>query len=242
MKNRVGEVNFNKYGHKMTIVSYNKYSDIVVEFEDGYQVHTGYHAFKKGQVKSLYDRTVIGVGFLGGRKYKITDENNKMTKQYATWREMLKRCYSPKFQKENTTYIGCIVTEEWHNFQNFAKWFDENYYEIFGEQVELDKDILIKGNKVYSPETCVFVPKYINQIFTKQESTKGYHIEKSTNKYRVVGRDVSGKRVSLGLFKEPSEALFVYKTFKEKTIKELANQYIDEIPLKLYNAMITYKV
>ena len=66
--------------------------------------------------------------------------------------------------------MDCSVYEGWHNFQNFAKWYEDNYYEIEEEQMHLDKDILVKGNKVYSPDTCVFVPETINGLFVKSNA------------------------------------------------------------------------
>lgn len=75
---------------------------------------------------------------------------------------MLRRCYDKQFQERQPTYKGCIVCEEWYNFQNFAKWFDENYYEIEGEKIALDKDLLKLNNKIYSPSTCCFLPQRIN--------------------------------------------------------------------------------
>ena len=86
---------------------------------------------------------------------------------------MLTRCYSDKYKKKKPTYEDCKVYEELLNFQNFAKWDSENYYEIEGETMCLDKDILVKHNKIYSPETCVYVPNTINVLFTKSDKIRG---------------------------------------------------------------------
>lgn len=66
---------------------------------------------------------------------------------------MLERCYSQTYQEKFPAYKGCSVVEDWHNFQIFAKWFDENYVEGY----HIDKDIKIDGNRVYGPDTCMFV-------------------------------------------------------------------------------------
>lgn len=109
----------------------------------------------------VYDKSAYGVGYIGEGAYKISFKR-VFYPHYIYWRTMMKRCYSDHFHTQFPTYKDCSVVKDWHNFQNFAKWYDENYYEIGEEMMHLDKDILVKGNKVYSPETCVFVPQSIN--------------------------------------------------------------------------------
>jgi hypothetical protein len=95
--------------------------------------------------------------------------NGKNIKSYDCWRHMLERCYSTKYQIRRPTYIGCTVSNEWLQFSNFKKWYGENYREGF----ELDKDILFPGNKVYSKDTCVFVPQYLNSLLTDHGRARG---------------------------------------------------------------------
>ena len=165
---------------------------------------------------------------------------------------MLKRCYDEEYHKKEPTYIDCEVCEEWLNYQNFAKWFYKNYYEISNEKMCLDKDILIKGNKIYSPQTCIFVPNRINNLFVKSNNTRGeypigisYHKRKSGNDcLRVDITLTNGKRKLLGLFSfnEIEKAFIYYKTEKEKIIKQVADEYKDLIPIELYDAMYKYEV
>ena len=80
------------------------------------------------------------------------------------------------------------VCKEWMSYENFKNWFDNNYYEIDGEIMCLDKDILFKNNTIYSPKTCVFTPKRINNLFTKRQNDRGdYYIgvtyHKKTGKF-----------------------------------------------------------
>lgn len=107
---------------------------------------------------------------------------------------MLERCYSARYQERKPTYKGCSVCDEWLNYQNFAKWYDDNYYEIKGEIMCLDKDILVKGNKIYSPENCVFVPNYINVLFArigcKNKESKEQLIKDIANTYK---KDIPSK-------------------------------------------------
>ena len=253
VEERINEENYNKYGTLMKIVEYNNAIDIIVEFQDEYRtkVHTSYQGFKKGEVKNPYDKTVYNVGYLGGEKYK-TKINNKKTKAYEVWMKMLQRCYDPYFINKHLTYKDCFVCEEWHNFQNFCKWFYKNYYECNGEQMCLDKDILCKGNKIYSPETCIFVPQRINNLFIKSNVIRGkYPIgvywHKKSNKLiaqcQIIDDD-KYKQKHLGYFSldRPFQAFTVYKNFKENYIKQVADKYKDLIPQKLYDVLYSYKV
>lgn len=146
------------------------------------------------------------------------------------------------------TYKGCTVCDEWHNFQVFAKWYDENYYLLDDQRTELDKDILIKGNKTYSPETCVFVPQRINGLFTKREKDRGnlpigVSLHKKYNKYYSRYNNGLGKTIHLVSYNTPEEVFYLgYKPHKEQLIKEIADEYKGKIPQKLYEAMYKYEV
>lgn len=153
---------------------------------------------------------------------------------------MLSRCYDKKYQEKQPAYIGCYVDNYLLGFQNFAKWFEENYNEGF----HLDKDILVKGNKVYSPQTCCFVPQEINKLFTKSTKLRGnlpIGVSKLGSRF-VAQVNINGKRIHLGCFTTPEEAFQAYKTAKEKQIKEVADKWKDLIDLKVYQAMYNYKV
>jgi hypothetical protein len=243
----VGEVNKNNFGSVMKVISYYRSDDVWVEFVDtGNKVHTEWRHFYEGNVRNVYDKSVFGIGYLGEGKYK-TRENSKHTHQYSIWTNMLNRCYNEKFHKKQHTYIDCTVSDEWHNFQNFAKWYDANFYQIQGEKMELDKDILIKGNKVYSPETCLFVPQNINKLFLKRDSARGnfpigVSHEVKTDKYVVTLSNSKGKVYRIGTYDTPEKAFIVYKNDKEKLIKGIAYEYKNQIPLILYNTMVNYQV
>lgn len=158
---------------------------------------------------------------------------------------MLKRCYDKNWKQKHPTYKDCTVCDEWHNFQNFAQWYEENYYEIPGEIMQLDKDILIKGNKVYSPDTCCFVPGDINSLFIKSDEIRGnlpIGVTKEKDKYMAQCQNTLGYKRRIGLFNTPEEAFDAYKKRKEKIIKEIANKYKEYIPDKLYKAMYNYEV
>lgn len=251
-QNRIGKIIYNKYNSKMEIIEYNNAQDIVILFVDyNYTIKSRYQDFCNKSVKSPYCKSVCGIGYIGEGKYKSCNTENKETVQYKYWKSMLKRCYDTKTFKLFPTYIGCTVCEEWLNFQNFAKWFDENFYKINDETMCLDKDILVKGNKVYAPEYCIFVPQRINTLFIKCDKARGdlpigVYYDKQTNKFKsqcsIIDTNNIKKRKSLGRFNTSKEAFNAYKEFKEKYIKQIAQEYKNKIPEKLYNAMINWKV
>ena len=257
-KERLGSVNISNEGYEMKIIEYNGVRNIVVEFQDEYKtkVTTRYQHFKDGNVKNPFHKTLYGVGYYGVGKYKSRD-NNQESIIYKYWRSMMNRCYNPYYINKELSYIDCYVCEEWHNFQNFAEWFDENYYECNDEKMNLDKDILYKGNKIYSPETCIFVPQRINSLFVKTTASRGEYpigvslkrASSSDNITRLrVGCSIREnnkiKQKFLGLFPldRPFQAFTCYKQFKENYIKQVADEYKDLIPIKLYEAMYNYKI
>ena len=249
--NRVGEEGINNFGSKMVIVAYRKAIDIDVYFPEYNWVfeHAQYRKFKDGEIKCPYEPRVCGVGYIGEGKYKIW-ENGKIKKEYKIWYNMLERCYDPKLHERYPTYKDCEVEEFLLNFQYMGKWIEENYYEVPGEQMCLDKDILCKGNKVYSRETCIFVPQRINKLFTKSDRSRGKDpigvSPRPSGSYYAYCYDVYGKRINLGTYKTKGEAFQVYKNYKEKVIKEVIDSYKGKIPephySRLREAMYNYEV
>lgn len=225
---------YNNRGEKMIIISYMSYLNVIVEFENGYRATTTMARIKDGKVKNMFYKLVCSVGFLGVGKY---DSKHK-SKRY--WINMLHRCYDEKVHKQRPTYIGCSVCEEWHNFQNFAKWFDENYIEGF----VLDKDILVKNSKVYSSETCCFIPQEINGLFTKTNAKRGKYpigVVKEGSRFRA-GINHKKSITHLGAFKTIEEAFNTYKIAKEVLIKKVADKWKGQISDKVYQALYNYKV
>ena len=190
---------------------------------------------KKGQKKGL----VCGIG--------INDlDCMRATIAYNKWKSMLERCYVSKVHAKRPTYICCYVCEEWLTFSNFKKWFDENYQ----EDTVLDKDIILKNNHVYSPQTCCFVPTEINALLTNRKNHRGNYPQgvtmqrwnNCTRYYASISKN--GKKVKLGCYKTPLEAFFAYKSAKEHYVKELATKYFQEgkITQRVYQALMEYQV
>ena len=141
----------NSYGEFVIIDVINALSVKVKFLLTGFEIVKQIAHIRRGTVKDYLYPVRYGVAFFGLGEYSST--NSKLA--YSKWSGMLMRCYCDKYQAKNPTYIGCSVSADWLNFQNFAKWFHENYIDGF----ELDKDSLIKGNKIYSKDTCVFLSR-----------------------------------------------------------------------------------
>ena len=248
---RTGEENINNFGSKMVIKEYRNKRDIDVYFPKYNWTfkHAAYNTFKNGNIKCPYERRTFGVGFLGEGKYKMS-ENGKLTDVYIIWHGILRRCYDPKFHEKHPTYKDCRVEDYLLNFQHMGEWINKNYYEVPGETMCLDKDILYKGNKVYSRETCIFVPQRINTLFTKCDKSRGKDpigvTELPSGNYKVECWAGYGKHVYLGTYSTKKEAFKIYKEYKEKVIKETIDSYKGKIPepfySKLKTAMYNYEV
>lgn len=249
--NRVGEERINNFGSKMIIKEYRKYSDIDVYFPEYNWTfkNATYNSFKNGKIKCPYEPRYYGVGFIGEGKYKMSIDR-KHTDKYNIWYDMLKRCYDPKYQEKYPTYKGCRVEDYLLNFQHMGEWIENNYYEVPGEKMCLDKDILRKGNKIYSRETCIFVPQRINTLFVKSNKARGKDpigvYQLPSGNYRVFCNDGYGKKIPLGTYSTKEQAFQAYKEYKEKIIKEVIDSYKGKIPephyTKLKEAMYNYEV
>ena len=250
-RDRTGEIGYNNFGSKMIITRYENARDLDVYFPeyDWTFKQVYYSNFKKGKIKCPYEKRYYGMGYLGEGKYKIV-ENGKHNKYYYIWRNMLQRCYDIKFHERYSTYKECEVEDYFLNFQNMCKWLDENYYEIEGETMCLDKDILHKGNKIYSRDTCVFVPQRINSLFTKCDNARGDNPigveDLPSGNYRAYCNDGYSKKIGLGTYSTKEEAFQVYKEYKENLIKETIDSYEGKIPEPFYSrlkeAMYNYRV
>jgi hypothetical protein len=205
------------------------------------------HGGEKMKNKKRKRKLLFGVGVNDD-----VDVHAKKTESmaYRKWRTMLSRCYSKVYQKKQRTYKDCSVCDEWLTFSNFKKWHDEHYVDGY----ELDKDILVKGNKVYSPETCCYIPKEINTLLLKCDSKRGdlpvgviSHTLKN-GRVRYVAQCsstlMSRPNNSLGSYDSPQKAFDAYKKAKEKYVKELAVNYKlqNKVSERVYNALMNYKV
>ena len=248
---RTGEERVNNFGSKMVIKEYRNNRDIDVYFPeyDWTTKNKRYYEFKEGEIKCPYEPRIISVGYIGEGKYKIS-ENGKITDKYRIYYDMLRRCYDSKYQERKPTYKGCSVEDYLLNFQNMCEWIENNYYEVPGEKMHLDKDILCKGNKIYSRDTCIFVPERINTLFAKCNKSRGDCpigvTPTPSGNYETRCHDGYGKSIHLGTYSTKEKAFRVYKQYKEKVIKEVIDSYKGVIPEPYYSrlktAMYNYEV
>lgn len=178
---------------------------------------------------------VHGVGFNSSIECEPTH-----SLPYNRWTHILQRCYGDK--RKRKSYDGCIICNEWHDYSKFKEWFLANHVDGW----QIDKDILVKGNKVYSPETCCFVPQEINTLFTSCRVKRGKYplgvsFIKSKNRYMATV-SIDNKNKTLGYFDNPIEAFECYKLAKESQIKAIANKWRDKLPKSTYDALIRYKI
>ena len=238
-KLKVGDSNINYQGLNMTIIEFNSPNDFYVKFENGYIKHcTAGGNFRRGLIKNTMVPTVYNVGYIGEIKGAVSKNYS-----YKIWYHMIGRCYNKK-DKHYCNYggNGVIVCEEWKNYSNFKDWFDLNVYTINDDILCIDKDILIKGNKIYSPETCILIPSRLNKIVENAKKIRGeYKLGVSYHK-KIQKYIASSNNNYIGCYKTENEAFVAYKTYKEQYIKKIADEYKDKIPQKLYEALYNWKI
>ena len=244
-KDCVGKVYESKLSGDFKIVKYNNARDVQIQFlKTGYEATVQLEHIKSGSIKDPYVQSVYAIGIIG-TKYPV-GEGGKDTKEYTLWKNMLQRCYSEVYKKQQPTYEGCEVSDNFKCYEYFYEWC----YSQIGfdnEGWHLDKDLLIKGNKVYSESTCVFLPQEINNILTKSASSRGEHLigvswNKTNKAFKARINKNKGKSEHLGYFKTEIEAFNTYKVAKESFVKEQAEKWKDKIDDRAYEALMNYTV
>lgn len=220
-----------------TVVEYNGAFNVVIEFDEPHKcrIRTESRSIRSGEVKNPMlpdDR-----GFFFG-----VGDFDSHTKSYSVWSHIKKRVGN--HNQRSPAYADCSICEEWHNFQNFAKWHSQQIgFDKTGWHV--DKDILVKGNRIYSPTTCVVVPPQVNTMLTKRKADRGNTpigvVIDNTNRPSCQYTE-NGEHVWRGYFETVEEAFAVYKVAKEAHIKSLANKWKDEIDPRAYDALMCYTV
>ena len=186
-------------------------------------------------------RLTYGVGYNSKRDHQTTIDG-KPTIAYSTWHSMMSRCYDQKTLKRSPTYIGCNVADDWHDYQDFADWFYSHNYSSMGYQ--LDKDLILPNNKIYSSSTCAFVPHELNSLLLVAKSLRGefpqgVYMDKRRDKLMAIIR-INGERRFLGVFDCPDEAHQAYKLAKERHVKNKALEWANRIEWNVFVALMNW--
>ena len=244
-KDCVGKVCKSKSSGDFKIVKYDDSRNVEIQFvTTGYEMVARLEHIRNGDVKDPYTPSVYGVGIIGA-KYPISG-GGRDTKDYALWKRMLTRCYSDAYRKKRPTYEGCEVSENFLHYEYFYEWCNQQIgFDVKGWH--LDKDLLIKGNKVYSENSCVFIPPEINTLLIKRAASRGEYLigvywSKTNKAFVAQVRKNKGKQEHLGFFKTELEAFKAYKVAKESFVKEQANKWKGKIDIRAYNALMNYEV
>lgn len=226
------------------VIEYINNKHVVVQFVNTHNTaKTTVADIKLGYVRDKKICKVFGVGIndIG----TTLDANGKVNRTYQLWLDVLRRSHCPRFKSKNETYLHVTCSENWflhskfiHDIEKITGYANTDWF--------LDKDILSEGVKIYSPETCCFVPREINNLFTKRRKCRGeYPIGvsfcKTTLKFKAT-ISVGGKTTHLGVYNTVEEAFKVYKDAKEVYIKEVANKWKDQIDPRVYDALMNYEV
>ena len=241
----IGKVCKSKSSGDFKVVKYNNATNVEIQFlKTGYETSATLGNIKNGVVKDPCLPSVYGVGILG-TKYQAMI-NDVITKEYNLWMNMLRRCYSDTYQKKYPTYEGCEVSDNFRSYEYFYEWC-HNQVGFGNNGWHLDKDLLIKSNKVYSESTCVFLPSEINSLLTKCTASRGEHLIgvnwcKKGKAFKAQIRKNKGKQEHLGYFNTEIEAFNAYKQAKESFVKEQANKFKSQIDERAYKALMNYEV
>ena len=244
-KDCVGKVCKSKSSGYFKVLKYNGAHNVEIRFlKTGFEMTVELGNLRNGKVKDPYSPSIFGIGVVG-TKYP-SEINRVKTKEYVLWTHMLQRCYSDSFKKKYPTYEGCEVSGNFKSYECFYEWCHKQIG-FSNQGWHLDKDLLVRGNKIYSESACVFLPQEINLLLVKREALRGEHLIGvhwcNTKKAFVAQVNKNkGNPEWLGSFKTEIEAFNAYKVAKEAFIKEQANKWKSQIDERAYEALMNYTV
>lgn len=227
------------------VIDYENSQNVTVKFlNPEFTTSVFLHQLRKGTVRNPFVPSFYGKGYLGEGKYSFKDK-----RVYDMWCNMLRRVYCELTRSKFPTYEDVEVYEEWLDFQNFADWcYSQNSFSLKdnkGRVYQLDKDLLVKGNKLYSPNTCCFIPKDVNVLLTNNRVNRGEYplgVSYRGDTGRFQASVSSNKKSYLGVFDTKEEAFQAYKSAKEFHIKEVAEKWKTGLDEKAYLALLNYEI
>lgn len=240
----VGDTFQSKYG-PYEILEKSK-GKILIKFIDTGTVHNFHESVVyRNEVKDHMYPSVYGIGYLGAPIVADQDPLRIFIKN--VWRGIFSRCYDTTKQNQKHTYRDCTVDKEWHNLQNFKSWcliqMNSGFYQ---EGWELDKDLLIRGNKTYGPKTCVFLPERLNQLLQVKKNSEynwlpGVNYDKARKLFKSEV-NFDGKRYYLPRRQTELESFLDYKELKEKLVQADAENWKDKIHPRAYDSLKNYSL
>lgn len=189
----IGDVYINHLGEQFEIVEHlgirNKQNDYIIKFTEteNYQITAG-SVINGLRVRDLSKPCICEVGYIKGSK--SNPARSYVGNSFQRWQQMMTRCYQST-DRRNKAYKDATVCEEWHNYSNFKRWYDKNFPVtdnlnrklVYDASISLDKDLFRKnGEKIYSPETCCFIPKELNSFITGLKLNNGIPQKTSAKK------------------------------------------------------------
>lgn len=242
---KVGDIFEQRSYGKCIVIEYNSCDNVVVEF-----INTGYLAtatagsLRKGLVKDYLKPTVYGVGFNSYGKLPIKGEDVVLDRARVKWKDMMTRCYGPK--SNYNSYKCCEVSPEWHDFKVFLDWYRSKVINDKYLDYHLDKDLMKPNSKLYSEDTCLLLPRKINNLlYQVKKKDKGTCVgvwKTSTGCFQAYTNDENSKRINLGEYRTEDEAFNVFKLKKEEVINKVVLQYKDELERNVIDLLLNLKV
>lgn len=225
-------------GYNIKIIDINTLKNVTVVFEDGMtRSNISLSAILRGNVRNFNHRSNAGIGYIGYGKYKTSD----YSVFHKIWDKIIRRVYDTKTINRRISYTKAKMCKEWENFQNFAKWCEENYIEGW----TIDKDLLSNpNNKIYSPSTCCFLPNDLNNILSIRTAINKklpVGVINYKNKYRVQFSKYSYPAY-YGDYNTVEEAVKIYIKYKKEYIIEVANKYKTQLKPHVYEKLINYDI
>lgn len=243
MKN--GDLFFNKKGCEAVVINYENSRNVTIRFTDdnAHEMTLEARDLSRGAFKNPYFPSLFGVAYVGHGDFE-TSEGGKKTDEYIRWSSMIRRCYSEYVHDRQPSYSECTVSDDWLCYQSFAKWISNN--EFNSADYELDKDLLLTGNKVYSSENCCLVPKTINSLVNDHSARKRLHpmgvsLDKRSGRF-ASQLAINGKLTSLGVFATAEEAHAAYVLAKEAYVKRMATEWRGRIDERVFEALMKWRV
>jgi len=243
-KIKVGDRFSTNEGGTVTVSEYINYRKILIKHNDvhSHKAYTDSSTLRLGQLRNPYKPSAYDLGYLGVGRFKSSFDG-KTTNEYCIWRRMLERCLCPVYQNRCPSYIGCSVDSKWLNFQLFCEWLTNHSY--YGLGYDLDKDLLTKGNKIYSPEHCSLIPNEINVVIITgkvKSNDMPVGVRRSRRGLFVAHLSIDGSYFHLGTFECPNEAHKAYVIAKEDYVKTKALEWRDRIAPNVFDALMNWTV